>query len=309
MPFHKGARYFYTLNRGLQQQSVLYTTVGLWKIPTLALDPNALSTNGSLAVAGYVASRDGAKLAYGTSPGEARIGQSGTSGTWLPARTCPTCCAGQSITSRCLLLTARASITAVFQRRLREKNSAHAIWATQFTTMPCTLQSSDRKLYERTDHPDWQFEPHLTQDGRWLVLSAGEGEVGDKGLMNVYASDLNSANPAMVSLAEGFDAAYLYAGAAHGLLDIFDDAGCAPWSRHRDQPHNPRAGTLEGRSELQGADSMAVAARNVTLIADQLIVRTLHEHTSSRHLWDRRALAARGGTARPWRGIWIRRRA
>jgi len=44
-----------------------------------------------------------------------------------------------------------------------------------------TEQSADRKIYARPEHPDWQFAPHLTPKSRWLVISAGEGEVGDKG--------------------------------------------------------------------------------------------------------------------------------
>src|SRR5277367_6310234 len=50
MPFHEGSRYFYGHNSGLQPQSVLYTTIGLNGKPGVALDPNILSTNGSLAV-------------------------------------------------------------------------------------------------------------------------------------------------------------------------------------------------------------------------------------------------------------------
>src|SRR5208283_5416649 len=63
-PFHQGGRYFYTYNRGLQQQSVLYSTLGLTGRPAVVVDPNTLRTNGSLAVVGYVASPDGATLAY-----------------------------------------------------------------------------------------------------------------------------------------------------------------------------------------------------------------------------------------------------
>src|SRR5437588_11223675 len=44
-------------------------TDGLTGVPTTVLDPNLLSTNGSLAVVGYVASRDGKLLAYGVSKG------------------------------------------------------------------------------------------------------------------------------------------------------------------------------------------------------------------------------------------------
>ena len=50
IPFHKGNRYFYYYNSGLQPQGVLYMTEGLDGKPTTAFDPNLLSTNGSLAI-------------------------------------------------------------------------------------------------------------------------------------------------------------------------------------------------------------------------------------------------------------------
>ncbi|MGO8926529.1 MAG: S9 family peptidase, partial [Limisphaerales bacterium] len=276
MPFHKGAHYFYTLNRGLQQQSVLYTTIGLSGSPIVALDPNTLSTNGSLAVVGYVASRDGAKLAYGISPG-------GSDWTEWHIRDVAT---GQDLPDVLRWTKYYQPIFAPDGKGLYysgfpapppgEELRARDLGDTVCFHALGTPQSSDRKLYERTDHPDWQFEPHLTQDGRWLVLVAGEGEVGDKGLMKVYALDVGSAHPAVVPLAEGFEAAYLYAGAAHGRL-YFQTTLDAP--RGRVIAIDPTTPERSRWKEIvpQGADAMAVADRSVTLIADQLIVRTLHE--------------------------------
>ena len=67
MPFHSGERYFYGHNTGLQNQSVLMMAQGLGGKAEVALDPNTLSTDGSLAVVDYVASEDGRLLAYGVS--------------------------------------------------------------------------------------------------------------------------------------------------------------------------------------------------------------------------------------------------
>src|SRR5579862_4597791 len=69
VPFEKGGRIFYTYNHGLQPQSVLRLVENTSSAPSVALDPNLLSTNGSLAVIGYVPSRDGKLLAYGVSKG------------------------------------------------------------------------------------------------------------------------------------------------------------------------------------------------------------------------------------------------
>src|SRR4029077_18214338 len=60
-PSKRGSRYFYTHNSGLQQQSIFYIAQGLDGAPKVALDPNTLSTNGTLAVVGYVPSPDGTR--------------------------------------------------------------------------------------------------------------------------------------------------------------------------------------------------------------------------------------------------------
>lgn len=65
VPFKEGGRYFWTRNDGLQQQAVLYTATSLTATPTVALDPNTLSKDGTVALTGTVPSRDGKLLAYG----------------------------------------------------------------------------------------------------------------------------------------------------------------------------------------------------------------------------------------------------
>jgi prolyl oligopeptidase len=279
MPFRKGNHYFYTHNSGLQQQSVLYSGVGLDGTPAIAFDPNALSTNGTLAIVGYAASPDGGTLAYGVSQGgsdwtdwhfrEIASGRDlpdvlkwtkyyhpvfSTDGKGLYYSAFPAPAPGEELRARDLG-------DAVFY---------HALGAPQGT---------DRKLYERPEHPDWQFEPHLTGDGRWLILRAGEGEVGDKGLENLYALDLKGSNNIATPLAEGFDADYIYAGADNGLF-YFQTTLAAP--RGRVIAIDPSATGRSDWKEIipQGADSMDVAGGSVTLVDHQLIVRALHDAAS-----------------------------
>ncbi|PYS92139.1 MAG: S9 family peptidase [Acidobacteria bacterium] len=65
VPFKEGGRYFYTKNDGLQNQSVLYTADKLDAAPRVLLDPNKLSTDGTVALAGTSISNDGKLMAYG----------------------------------------------------------------------------------------------------------------------------------------------------------------------------------------------------------------------------------------------------
>ena len=65
VPFAEGGRYFISRNDGLQNQSVLYTMASLDAEPTVLLDPNTLSADGTVSLQGYAVSDDGNLLAYG----------------------------------------------------------------------------------------------------------------------------------------------------------------------------------------------------------------------------------------------------
>src|SRR5678815_539029 len=67
IPFKEGSRYFYTRNSGLQNQAVLYTVTALDAQPEMVLDPNTLSTDGTVALSGLQVSPDGKLLAYSLS--------------------------------------------------------------------------------------------------------------------------------------------------------------------------------------------------------------------------------------------------
>ena len=66
-PFKEGGRYFYARNSGLQNQSVYYSVTSLTDEPKLLLDPNTLSTDGTVALSGLAPSNDGKLLAYSLS--------------------------------------------------------------------------------------------------------------------------------------------------------------------------------------------------------------------------------------------------
>src|SRR5438876_11172251 len=66
-PFKENGRYFYFQNTGLQNQSVLYVQDNRNATPRLLLDPNLLSTDGTVALSGTAVSDDGRFLAYSLS--------------------------------------------------------------------------------------------------------------------------------------------------------------------------------------------------------------------------------------------------
>ena len=276
LPLHEGERHFYTHNSGLQDQSVLFMTAGLGGEPRVALDPNQLSKDGRLAVTGYVASRDGMLLAYGVSVGGSdwtdwRIRDLGT------GKDLPDVIRWTKYYKPAFSFDGKGLFYSAFPapppgEELSALDLGHALYYHALGTP----QSADRKLLERTDHADWQYEPHLTRDGRWLVVAVGEGQVGDKGVENLYLIDLAAPAWSAEPLAEGFEAGYAYAGADQGLL-YFMTTLDAP--RGRVIAIDPRARERAHWREIvpQGPDAIGKSAGSVTLVGHRLIVSALHD--------------------------------
>src|ERR1051325_5124471 len=68
-PTHRGPWYLFSRNDGLQNQSVLYVQQGLEGTPELLLDPNTLSTDGTVRLGATALSHDGKYFGYGISNG------------------------------------------------------------------------------------------------------------------------------------------------------------------------------------------------------------------------------------------------
>src|SRR5689334_13215241 len=69
IPQFRGRRWFYVRNSGLQRQSVVFMRETLTGPETVAIDPNALSPDGTVALSDYEPSPDGQHLAYGQADG------------------------------------------------------------------------------------------------------------------------------------------------------------------------------------------------------------------------------------------------
>jgi prolyl oligopeptidase len=85
-----------------------------------------------------------------------------------------------------------------------------------------TDPSEDRLVFSTPDHPDWGFEPEVTDDGRLLVLNVWRGTDPEN---RVYVADLEGGVESAVvrPLLDEADASYLPIGAIDGTLYLQTD--------------------------------------------------------------------------------------
>ena len=187
VPVREGGRYFYTRNSGLQRQAPLYVRASLTSEPTLVLDPNVLSPDGTMALQEWTPSPDGRLLAYGMSEGgadwrtlhvrEVDSGKDlGDGVKWM--RFSDICWTEDS--------------KGFFYSRYPEPPAAKVLEAALsghalYYHRVGTPQSADRLIYERKDLPTWFVNGATTEDGRYLLIRFAKGSDNSNRL---YYADL-----------------------------------------------------------------------------------------------------------------------
>jgi prolyl oligopeptidase len=186
-PFKKRGQYFFFKNDGLQNQAVLYRQVARGAEPAVLLDPNLLSPDGTVALATLGLSEDARRLAYATAA-------SGSDWNDIHVRDVTT---GQDLPD--LLRWVKFSSIAwthdhagFFYSRypappednpLLAVNRFHRLYYHRLGT----AQADDQLVYERLDQPDWGIAAHVTEDGRYLILTLW---IGTDRRNRVYYVDL-----------------------------------------------------------------------------------------------------------------------
>jgi prolyl oligopeptidase len=204
-PLKEGGRYFYFRNSGLQNQNVLYTADSLDGKPKLLLDPNTLSTDGTVALAGWEASDDGKKLAYA-------LAEAGSDWITWKVREVDT---GKD-TSDVIRWSkfSGASWTkdgkGFFYGRYPEPKPGEDLRATNYFQklyyhLLGTPQSDDKLIYDRPDEKEWQFSGTVTDDGKYLVILVSKG-TDDRN--RVLYKQLDKPDAKFVELIKNFEAGY-----------------------------------------------------------------------------------------------------
>ncbi|WCJ61204.1 prolyl oligopeptidase family serine peptidase [Fontisphaera persica] len=209
VPARQGERYFFSKNDGLQNQSVLYTAATLEAPPRVLLDPNRLSADGTVALAGSAVSEDGRWLAYGLS------GAGSDWQTWK-VRNVQT---GEDLPDELKWIKFSGAAwthdhQGFFYSRYDEpKPGAQYQAVNRFPKVYYhrlgTPQTEDRLIYHRPDQPNWGFYSTVTEDGRYLILTVTRGTDTRNG---VFYLDLQASDGQVVELLNEFDADYSFIG-------------------------------------------------------------------------------------------------
>jgi prolyl oligopeptidase len=208
-PFREGGRYFFTKNDGLQNQSVLYTMTALDGAPRVLLDPNTLSKDGTVALAGMDISDDGKLMAYGLSA-------SGSDWMEWKVRDVET---GRDLADHLKWVKFSGASWSTdgkgfFYSRYDEPNEKTKLESVNYYQKLYyhrigTPQSADSLVYERKDQKEWGFDGHVTEDGRYLIVSIWQGTDPRN---RVFYRDLSDENAKVVELLPELEAAYNFLG-------------------------------------------------------------------------------------------------
>ncbi len=198
-PFRVGEYYFFNKNDGLQNQSVIYFQKGLSGEPAVFIDPNTLSSDGTVRIGMIGKSRDNRYMAISRSEAgsdwqEIRVIEIAGKKE-LPDRLRWVKFSGASWHGDGFYYSRYDEPTA--GQELKGKNEHQKVYYHKLGDP----QSSDRLVYADTAHPLRYYGAEVTEDGRYLVLSISEGTSGSE----IRVLDLARENDTFHLLCPGFD--------------------------------------------------------------------------------------------------------
>ena len=205
-PHQEGGRYFFEHNNGLQNQNVLLVADSLNAEPRVLIDPNLLSTDGTVALAGTAISDDGKLMAYA-------LATSGSDWNEWHVRDVDT---GKDLADDLKWVKfSGASWTkdnkGFYYSRYDEPKGTAMRDTNYFQKLYYhrlgTPQAEDKLIYERPDNKELGFAGSVTDDGHYLIIHVWQGTSPKNRL---YYKDLSQPNSPVVKLLDDFDAQYQF---------------------------------------------------------------------------------------------------
>ena len=206
-PWRCGERWFQLRNSGLQDQDVLWTADGPEAEGTVLLDPNGLSDHGTRALAAAVVAESGELVACATSDAGSDWR------TWTVRRVATGEDLPDQISWSKFSSVAWTHDDAGFFYGRYPEPAADAVLDAPNRGMELryhrlgTDPAGDHLVFAAPDHPEWGFEPEVSDDGRLLVLDVWRGTDPEN---RIYVADLAGGVEAAVvrPLLDAADARY-----------------------------------------------------------------------------------------------------
>ena len=215
---------FYSRNSGLQRQAPVYMRTGAGGVETMALDPNALSPDGSVSLAHFAPSPDAKLLAYASAAG-------GADWETIRIRDLVT---GQDREDevrwvRFSDLSWTKDSRGFFYSRYPEP-PAHKVLEAALSGQAIyyhrlgTPQSDDELIYQRVDHPAWIVNGTVTEDGWYLLIRTYRGADNNNQLHYLeLGGDTQTVAGPIVPIVESLNAEYSPIGAYGSRLYLRSD--------------------------------------------------------------------------------------
>jgi prolyl oligopeptidase len=223
IPNREGRRYFWTRNDGLQQQSVLYTAMSLTEKPQVAIDPNTLSKDGTVALTSTAPSRDGRYLAYGTA---------GAGSDWQEWRVRDLSTGKDLPDTIKWVKFSTASWTpdgkGFFYSRYDAPKEGAALTGSNFFQKLYYHRLGDEQLldqlvYENKDQKEWGFQAIVSDDGKSFVISVWKGSGRKNGLLWQPLKNGGYAAEPTIVITLDFDSEYTPIGSRGNTLWVKTD--------------------------------------------------------------------------------------
>ena len=185
----EGTTIFFSRNSGLQNQAVVWVQESAKAKPRVLINPNKLSPDGSIALAGYQPSPDGKYIAYELSKGGS---------DWRTVHVLNVSTGKNLLDMVQWVKFSKISWTkdnkGFFYSRYPEPQKGKAI-SQQVINQKLyyhrlgTKQSKDKLIYARPDLPKWIIEGDVSEDGRYLFVYLINGTAPQNEL---FYADLNN---------------------------------------------------------------------------------------------------------------------
>jgi prolyl oligopeptidase len=278
VPFKEGGHYFYTRNSGLQNQSVVYVQSALDAPARVLIDPNTLSTDGTVALSSPAASEDGRYFAYATAA-------SGSDWNDVHVREIAT---GTDLGDHIEWVKFSSIVwtkdsKGFFYSRYATPTSGNKMLAANkdhllYYHVVGTDQSRDRQMYADPAHPDRLIDSDITDDGRYMLLYISEGSSSNN---RIYVGDLE--NGKAPNLAAKVSPLFDAADARYGVIG--NDGPLFYVQTNKDAPRQ-RVVAVDIRHPESSAwkeivPTSADALQSASIIGNRIVVQYLHDAAST----------------------------